>query len=316
MKKINVLIVFILAGLVGFVSSCKKDLLDLAAPVVTFVEIPDGAVVAGNDVIIACSVYAPGELDEIVIFKDDASYGDPIKKFASDTLHNFNFTIDGADVTETFTVEVQATDKNGKIGKKSTTITVLVSGPVDKSTTITLYTAPGDLSGTQERFTSLTPDFSTYSWTGATGNEADIDMVYYNGNYSKAKGTSYPHFASPNFSTAHETFNIHNDQIISGAKQTYFKVVTGSEATAISAAWDTMNDDLLIQSITGISSDFVTWDDSGAPGTIIAFLLADGRKGLIKAGNAVDGNANTEYYDAAFDYITFDVIVQQNAPAK
>jgi len=317
MKKINLLIIFVLAGTIGFITSCKKDPVDYASPTITFTH-GDQEVDSNTAVTITGSVLAPGKLEKIQFFKDDTGYGDAVTKdFNTDTTHSFTVVITAAEVKETFTFEVQVTDKEGNLSKKVATITVIPpehAGPVDKTTVaIRLYAAPGDQSNIHPRFASLTPDFDTYTWGGAvTGGAtviATIDVLYYNSDWTK--GESNPHFLSPDTKTT--AYDIHNDETLLDANTTYFKVLDDGSAFS---DWDNIDDDTEINAITGITEVNVTWDDGGAAGTIIAFELANGKKGVIRAGNAVDGNGNTEYWDAAHDYIEFDVIVQQNAPAK
>ena len=318
MKKINVLIIFALAVIVGFSTSCKKDTIDPAsilAPIITFVE-GDQTVNELTAVTVSGNVVAEGELSKVTIKKKIISSGavttlEDITKFTEDT-YVFSKVFVANEVTESFSIEVEATDKNDKVVSKSVTVTVTNHDTgIDKTTSaIRLYTAPGDQSNVEDRFASLTPTFDTYTWSSAQGNEATIDLMYYNGNYTKL-ANSVPHFVSANVTAT----NPHNGEALSGNNTTYFLVLTGTDAATIIAGWDAIDDDTSIAAIPNatITATNVTWDDTGAPESIIVFLLSDGKKGFIKPGNAVDGNANTQLYDATFDYIDFDVIVQKEA---
>ncbi|NPA68771.1 MAG: hypothetical protein GXO50_09210 [Chlorobi bacterium] len=308
MKKISVLLIALLASAMTFMTSCDDDDIDFAAPVITF-ENGDQTVAQGSDVTISGEIYAPGEIKQIIYFKDNASFGDAVTGgFDTDTTTYFSITVPGDQVTETFTFEVQVTDKQDKIGKGSVTVTV--DDIISKGTDIKVYCAAADQYTDELSFASLT-DFTTYSWSTAADNVSNIDLLYYNGSYTKTNGT--PHFASPDYIVINDydpDIVIHNDEAPAGAKTTYFKVLSDEEAANF-ADWDAIDDDSAISTITDINNVNVSFET----GDIIAFKLADGKQGVIRPADAVDGNGNGYYYDPV-DYITFDVIVQKQAPAK
>ncbi len=306
MKKISVLLIALLASAMTFMTSCDDDDIDFAAPVITF-ENGDQTVAQGSDVTISGEIYAPGEIKQIIYFKDNASFGDAVTGgFDTDTTTYFSITVPGDQVTETFTFEVQVTDKQDKIGKGSVTVTV--DDIISKGTDIKVYCAPSDQYGNEE-FASLTT-FDTYSWNDAFNDPdaiANIDLCYYNGNYTKTNGV--PHFVSPD-ATPNTTIVINDGERLDGAKTTYFKVLDDTEAANF-ADWDAIDDDSAISAITDINDLNVSFET----GDIIAFKLSDGKQGVIRPADAVDGDGDGTYYGIE-DYITFDVIVQKQAPAK
>ena len=305
MKKINLLIIAMVALTTVFTTSCNKDDENFAAPTITF-ENGNQTVVKNSDVVISGTILAPGEIKQIVYFKGNASYGDAVTNgFDTDTSTNFSVTIPGAEVTETFTFEVQVTDKQDKIGKASVTVTV--DDVIVKADAVKVFCAPADQFGNEE-FASLTT-FNTYTWAQASGDAniiADIDLCYYNGNYTKTNGV--PHFVSPD-ATPNGAIVINSGERLAGAKTTYFKILDATEAADFSD-WTNVSDDVAIDAITGITDLNVAFQT----GDIVAFQLADGRKGVIKPYDAVDGNNDGNFYGIN-DYITFDVIVQKQAPA-
>jgi len=135
MKKTNLLNIFIIVYLIAFVSSCKKDPADsinptvFSSPIVSFTN-GNQEVYSYTIVTIVGSVYAPDNLDKIQYFLNDTSYGTDITSFDTDTTHEFTVTIAAHLVNETFTFEVKASDKNGKIGKKTATISVIAAPTV------------------------------------------------------------------------------------------------------------------------------------------------------------------------------------------
>ncbi|MCF6184335.1 MAG: hypothetical protein L3J56_06860 [Bacteroidales bacterium] len=304
MKKINVLIIAVLAFAAAFMTSCKNDNLDAAAPTITF-ENGDQTVMANSDVAISGDIYAAGEIKQIVFFKDNASFGDPITKgFDTDTTTHFSMNIPGDQVTETFTFEIQVTDKNDKIGKGSVTITVQQGDPVVKFSGLKMYCASADETGDGD-YASLTifHTWNHYQAKNYPDTIAVIDVWYYNGNYTKDLGGT-PHLVSPDTKTT--TIITHNGLILPNAKATKLRVLTSSEAADFSD-WTNINDDYLINNIDMSNG---TYNVGGfAQGDIIAFELQDGKKGVMKA---VGGTAGSN----PSDYIIVDVIVQEQAPVK
>ncbi len=307
MKKINVLIIAVIALTTAFMTSCKNDITDFAAPTVTFgTDTGNQTVMANSDVAIAGEIYAAGEIKQIVYFKDDASFGDVITSgFDTDTTTHFSMSIPGDQVTETFTFEVQVTDKNDKIGKGSVTITVQQGQPVVKFSGLKMYCAQAGQYGNGD-YASLTT-FQTWNHSQASGYGADtisvIDVWYYNGNYTKDLGGN-PHLVSPDTKTT--SISTHDGLILSNANATMLRILTTGEVADFSD-WANINDDYLISSID--MSNAIKNVGDFAQGDIIAFELQDGKKGVMKA---VGGTAG---YNSD-DYILVDVIVQEQAPVK
>ncbi|MCF6366963.1 MAG: hypothetical protein L3J35_12270 [Bacteroidales bacterium] len=307
MKKINVLLIALFVGALSF-TSCDNEIdpSTIAAPVITFTE-GNASILTGEAVSVSGTIFAEGELDLVVIKKNvggTITELDNVSKFDIKTSHDFLF--DFTDVQESFTVTVEATDKEGVTKSATATITATVPETIVKSTSaVRVYSAPATTSST-EQFASLT-SFTAYTWTDAGTNVATVDLNYYNGNFTK--GVSYPHFISPSITPT--TYTINNGNTLTSAKTTWFKVLDATDLTNV-GAWADINDDSAISAITGITSTNITWTDAAE--TILAFELADGKKGLIRVGAAVDGNINGTFYDANADYIEFDVIVQKNAP--
>ena len=318
MKKFNVLIIAVIAVTAAFMTSCENDPIDFSAPTVTFTE-GDQTVNANTAVSVSGIVYAEGELKHVIVKKKIVSSGtvttlEELTKFDIDTIYNFKYDFTETDVTESFTVEVEVTDKNDKTVSKPATITVNIHDTsVDKTTSaIQLYPAPDTQTGNVPTFVSLTPDFTTYHWSSAPGNEATIDVMYYNGRYTKSASNA-PHFVSANITTDYT----YAQEALSGDNTTVFKILEGTELSNL-GDWNSIDNDENIATIDMSSATTNVGeisDGSGAfdIGSIIAFKLSDGKMGLIKVNSLVDGNSDGDYYDANVDYITFDVIVQKEA---
>ena len=311
MKKINVLIIAVIAVTAAFMTSCKNDTTDFAAPTVTFdTDTGNQTVMVNSDVAISGDIYAAGEIKQIIYFKDDASFGDAITSgFDTDTTTHFSMSIPGDQVTETFTFEVQVTDKNDKIGKGSVTITVQQGQPVVKHSGLQINCATADQtshSETEGDYASLTT-FEVWSHNQAENNDAAIaliDVCYYNGDYTKDLGGT-PHLVSPDDCPAiiHlNTSGVHED--LNNANHTLF--LTLDDASAFSD-WTAINDDYEISAID--MSNAITNVGGFAQGDVIAFELENGKKGVLKAVGGTSGYGNS-------DYILVDVIVQEQIPVK
>ncbi len=307
MKKINVLLIALLASAMTFMTSCDDDPIDFAAPTITF-ENGNQTVVQNSDVVISGDIYAPGEIKQIVYFKDNTSFGEAVTKgFDTDTTTHFSMTIPGDQVTEDFTFEVQVTDKNDKIGKGSVTITV--DDLIVKHAGLQINCATADQTSSSETtgdYASLTT-FEVWSHNAAE-NDADaialIDVCYYNGDYTKDLGGN-PHFVSPDdcpdIIHINPNTGLHED--LDNANHTLFLVLTDASAFD---NWDAIEDDTAINAID--MTNAVTNVGDFAQGDVIAFKLANGKKGVMKAVGGTSGYGNT-------DYILVDVIVQKQAPA-
>ncbi len=304
MKRLNVLLIAVIALTTLFTTSCKDDNKDLAAPSVTFSATNGNQTVApGTSVVIEGTVKAEGSIKEISFFKQNASFGDPItKKFDTDTTHAFTVTIPAAQVTETFSFEVQVKDKQDKMGKGSVTITVTQPNeakPVVKNAGLKMYCAQAGPYGDGD-YASLTT-FETWNHSQAGSHVDLIDVWYYNGNYTKDLG-GHPHLVSPDTKT--NDVSTHNGEVLPNAKESMFRTLSTEEAANFSD-WANINDDANIASLD--MANAVKNLAGFVQGDIIAFKLQDGKMGVMKVVDGTDGyNAN--------DYIVVDVIVQENTP--
>jgi len=297
MKKINLMIIAILAGTMAFMTSCDGGGETITPkPVITFTSDHSGVVMAGDSIDVVGNVEAEGSLEKITFFKGDDQYGEAITKdFNTKTTHTFSVRIAG---DETFDFEVQVEDKEGQVSKKSVTITVDES--IVKSTaSVKIYCASADQTGYGD-YASLTT-FETWNHNQAE-NDADIianiDVCYYNGNYTKTLGGT-PHLVSPDACPSAQ----HGGVILTNAKSTKFLVLDDASAFA---DWAAIEDDAAIKAID--MTNAVANVGDFAEGDVIAFKLADGKMGVIKAVGGTAGYGNS-------DYILVDVIVQKHAPA-
>jgi len=308
MKKINVLIIAVIAFTAAFMTSCKNDPVDFAAPTVTFTE-GNQTVNANTAVSVSGVVNAEGELKHVIAKKKIVSSGtvttlEELTKFDNDTIYNFKYDFTETDVTESFTVEIEVTDKNDKTVSKTATITVNQGQPVVKFSGLKMYSASADQTGLGD-YASLTI-FHTWNHNQAENYPdtiAVIDVWYYNGNYTKDLG-GHPHLVSPDTKTT--DYNTHSGVVLSGAKTTKLRILTTTEAADFSD-WANIDDDYLISSID--MSDAVYNVGDFAQGDIIAFELQDGKKGIMKAVGGTAGSGGS-------DYILVDVIVQEQASVK
>jgi len=295
MKKLSVLVILAVAAFAAFMTSCDKEPVNTTAPSIHMIT-GDTSIASGAGITIKGNIEAPGNIGTITYYKDGVAYGTPITSgFDSDTATYFEVQFTNVTEAFTFKVEVEDLQKEPK-STMSDEITIGLGLPVDKKAGMKLFCALADQSG-HEMFGSLTPEFETYDYSDAEANASNVDVMYYNGPYTKAG--EHPRLVSPDAAPN----EVNSNDIIAGAKSTTFKVLTGDEL-ALFADWANIDTDTEISSITGITANNTL---TLAVGSIVAFELADGKKGVIKINSWTAGWGIN-------DYILFDVIVQQNAP--
>ncbi|MCD4792509.1 MAG: hypothetical protein K8R54_04690 [Bacteroidales bacterium] len=178
MKKINLLIIFVLAGTIGFMTSCKNDPEDFAAPTITFT-VGEQTVDEGDQVSIVFKVTTLAELAKVRLYKDGAEYGDVITEFTNKQEYSFNEVVDTT-ATATFTFKVSAEDNQESSKLNDMTVTVTVTPA--SSGTLTEYTVElGDQNENEGSFIDLETS-TIYFVNDCEASAADIDLMYYWGN--------------------------------------------------------------------------------------------------------------------------------------
>ena len=222
MKKIKFSIIALFVAAVSF-TACDGEIdpTTIAAPVITFTE-GTTSILTGEAVSISGSIFAEGELDQVVIEQNVGGTLTPLSddnSFDVKTSHDFIF--DFTNVTESFSVVVEATDKEGVKKTATATVTVTVPETVVTKTDLKIFCALGDQNA-GEIYASLTPEFGTYTFLNANGDAditAMIDIMYYNGNYTKAGED--PRLVSPHAAPT----AVNSGTPLTNAKTTYLKVV-------------------------------------------------------------------------------------------
>ncbi len=300
MKKLNVFIILFVTAFAAFMTSCDKEPVNVAAPSIEMIT-NDTVIVPGAGITIKGNIYAPGNIGTITYYKNGDVYGTPVTSgFDTDTTTYFE--VQFSNVTEGFTFQVKVEDlqKEPKTGESSV-ITVSLDDLIVKKSDLKIYCAVGDQTGNQI-FASLTPDFGTYKWSDADGHAdiiAMIDVMYYNGNYTK--DGEHPRLVSPDATP----LIVNSGETLAGANTTKFKVLEGTEL-ALFSDWASIDDDTEIKTITNITDDNTL---TLALNDVIAFELENGKKGVIKVKSWTPGWGRD-------DYIMLDVIVQKQDQVK
>ena len=260
MKKLNVLVLALLALTLGFTTSCDPgDGTDFAAPNVTFTQ-GNQTVDPATSVVITGTVLAPAGLDEIVFFKNDVSYGEAITKFDSDTTHSFSVTIPADQVEATFPFEVQATDDNGKTGKATATITVTTEPDI----TISEYNGVkmyGQASDNNMAFNAENGSVGTPS--GITADDIDLVLIFQDA-ADRKHGLYAPSDDFVSTMAAYGSWDwsgTHNQTKVSTSSENF----DGATAEGIAGL-----------SVSGTAVTVIEVGD------VIAFETVDGYKGLLK----------------------------------
>ena len=280
MKKINLLIIFVLAGTIGFMTSCKNDDEDFAAPTITFT-VGEQTVDEGDQVSIVFKVTTLAELAKVRLYKDGSEYGDVITEFTNKQEYSFNEVVDTT-ATATFTFKVSAEDNQESSKLNDATVTVTVTPTA--TGTLTEYTVTlGDQDeGTGSFLDLLTA--SVYESGECADHYADIDLIHYYGStghaslYSPKAIDDEPtinHIGSTNFSdwtTLNDT-KLKKDNSADYDNATYDGVATGIEGATIGDERNIEPDDLIY---------FKT--DSDKCGIIKVGTIAKNDKGILTIG--------------------------------
>ncbi len=300
MKKINLMIIAILAGAMAFMTSCDGGGETITPkPVITFTSDHSAAIVVGDSVDVVGNVTAEGSLEKITFFKGDDQYGEAITKdFNTKTTHTFSVKVGG---DETFNFEVQVEDKEGQISKKSVTITVEES--IIFVNSIEIHCAQADQSSVDYASATTGKTWSHDAAENYSDTIALIDFCYYNGNYTKLDRHRMVSPDATPIDIHKNNYGAGTHESLTDANTTKFKVLTGAELDAF-ADWSNIANDDAILAITDISESNVidfSVDD------IVAFELDNGKKGVFKVISVTDGYTST-------DFVKIDVIVQRNVP--
>jgi hypothetical protein len=290
MKKLNVLVLALLALTLGFTTSCDPEGgTDFAAPTVAFTQ-GNQTVDPGTAVVLTGTVKASAGLDEIVFFKGDVSYGDAITRFDTDTTHSFSVTIPADQVEETFPFEVQATDKDGQTGKATATVTVTTEPTlsITEHTGVTMYAQDA---ANNMAFNAANGSAGTTSAIAA--DDIDLLLIFQNADDRK-HGLYAPSDGFVGTMAAYGSWDwsgTHNATKVSASTMDFANVTA---------------EDIDGMSVSGSAVTVL------AVGDVVAFETVDGYKGLIKVSatalnKQVESDAN----------ITFDAkIVAPAADAK
>ena len=289
MKKLNVLVMAILAIAMGFMTSCNQEETDYASPTVTFTQ-GNQEVGPGTAVVLTYEVLAPGKIDKIVFFKGDASFGDNMTSgFTTDTTHSGTVTISADLVTETFVFDVQVTDKEGQLGKGAATVTVTEDVGTIKEFTVTL----GDQHDSEGSFHDLLTN-SLYGINDAPSHAGDISLLYYWGNAGLAS------LYSPQGAVDAGISNF-------GDLGTWSSRQTTKLAATTDADYDAATYVSLGAGAAGASDQGVT---NLSVDDLIYFKLDDGTCGLLKIGTIVpDAKGGVKEIDLSYK-------IQDEAPAS
>jgi hypothetical protein len=284
------LIVFVLAGLVGFLSSCNNDPVDLLPPSISFT-LGEQTVDEGDAVNIAFVVTTTDKLESVRLFIDDAPFGTTITDFTDNQRYSYQEQV-VAEATETFVFKVIAQDKAGNLTDEEVTVTVTpASGGTLTEFTVTL----GDQGDSEGSFINLNNSDLFFASAGtplAEDNDDVVDMVYYWGNTGDASMYSPQGAVDAGISSFGNLGSW-------GERATTVFVVNNS------GEYDAATFESVAAEVDGVTAQGVT---QLAENDLIFFKLDDGLCGVIKAGTIVPGKDLKE--------ITFTYKLQVPNPTK
>lgn len=290
MKNLNVLFAFIMIASVAIFSSCTSDDPESDPVKVTVTEVGSPDYTPGSTVSYQITVASNEELETFVISASTAGgtgsgitstdpatalTGTEFEKNLHSVTINYDYVIptslsEGSEITITFT----ATDKKTTDEGTGTITVVAAGGP------ITSWSAElgGGGHATKGSF-CVASDGTVYLSSDAADNSGDVDVIYY---YGSDAGGSGAGLYAPN-SAIKDVYRSGGDYMSntwSTLNATKFKMATTDD-------WNntTDNDQHIVAAAEGASNDFVNI----AAADVVAFVTADGLKGLIKI-DAINGD--------------------------
>lgn len=266
MKKLNLLLLAIIAIAFTF-TACNPEPTDHFGPSVT-IDQADQTVDAGSSIAFTGVVTSTGEITEVRFFVGGTQFGETVTTFSDNTSYTFRVDVDSIDAD--FEFKVQATDELDQMSYKSVNITV------NTTPTMSEYTGK-NMSYTS---TTLADNCMFNAVTGtvlmANGTAADMDFAF-------CWQTTYGYsIVSPDATWIQDLWGVNSVTYVTSDKSnTKFATYTAKAYADITAG------DL--NSIAISSSATVTGGGNGyqylSSGDLIAFITADGYKGVIEFTN-------------------------------
>jgi len=291
MKKVNLILGTILISSLFVFTGCEEETYN--SPDITFTNnINETTLDPGvTSWTVSGTITSEAGLDQVVFFyvndDGDETQEELVDDFPDNTSWTFSHTV--TSISDNLKVKVSATDKENQTSAKVFTINFTPGGEaIDEFTAILL--------GAQKTSDPSCLDLHTgdtyhISDNEAADNSSVIDLLYYYGSSNNAT------FAAPDDATVNGgsgDFNWTGGDEWSTTNSTKFGV---SSVTA--AEFDAMEDDLVIQDISGLSASKLT---NLSVDDVLSFEAADGKKGLIKVTNLQTGGDGS---------ITIEVKIQQ-----
>lgn len=262
MRKLNLLMVAVLAGALTFFVGCGEDeVVILDGPTVTFDASNVTEVFEGTEVTISGDITAPGKIAEVTFLKDNVVYGTVLTTgFDTETTHHFSVTIPADEVTTTFTsfsvsvVDQQATPK---VGQNSTTVTINPLS-VGEYASVTLTYTSTNLTATNMF------NFDDGTTLAANGAAADMDLAF-------CWQNTYGYSIVAPTSAWLKTLWSYNNQDYNTADKNATKLAMSDKTWA-----DITVDDIAAISVSA-SGDLQNLNN----GDVIAFETVEGKKGFL-----------------------------------
>jgi len=272
MKRFNFILALASVAFASFVTSCSEE--TASAPEVSFSNGQNTAAAVNGSYEINGSVTSEVGLDKVVFLQvngGDETTLATISTFDDDKNYVIKQVI--SDVVAETIIKVTATDKDGQITSKTFTITVGGSSTGDaiKSYSAVLLGAQDATTGSAYASVSN----SVYTLALAKTNSASVDFVYFYGASNLAT------LAAPNDVTVGGTegnLAICAEYATKNATKFSTSTVTASEFTA-------MTDDSVIATVSASDSKITQL----ATGSVVSFVTAAGKKGLIHIAEITTG---------------------------
>jgi len=282
MKQIKMILGIALIAMVGIFTACEED--ETATLNITPDTVPD-SIQVGTEVTLKFSVIVDEKIESIELRKGTKTLDTKTDNFTDNSSDNYSYTgvlADTADAGSELSFALIVTDN--KANEESYDFDIYVKELETTGDPINTYSDKilGSYDNTTDGSSFASIDGTVYSWTDATNNSGEVDLVYFYGATNEAT------LAAPNDSDAESVFDFS-----SWSTQNATKFGT---TTLTASDFDAIDDDVKIKeeasNLSATKVNKLSADD------VIAFETAStsanaSKKGLIKINSITTGADGT-----------------------
>jgi hypothetical protein len=282
MKQIKMILGIALIAMIGIFTACEED--ETATLTITPDTVPD-SIQVGTEVTLKFSVIVDEKIESIELRKGTTTLDTKTDGFTDNSSDNYSYTgvlADTADAGKNLSFALIVTDNKGNDNSRD--FEIYVKELETTGDPISTYSDKilGSYDNTTDGSSFASIDGTVYSWTDATNNSDEVDLVYFYGATNEAT------IAAPDDSDAESVFDFSGWSTQNATKFGTTTLTPGD--------FDAIDDDVEIKeeasNLTATKVNKLSADD------VIAFETAStsanaSKKGLIKINSITSGSDGT-----------------------